>query len=1046
MSKSLTGGSSCGKGCCSSKSLKNIEGIVGQQINEDAITQIVNQIIGDIDTGAGPGDGGGGGPIEGIPDPLEVNNLVVFQLAQINNALIGGVLDIGNGDLVFENNTITSNSSILVNPAIDFQIDPNLVVNGDYTRLNTTETRITDCVPTIGYINPTGILALDNCDRGFEFNYVTDEGGSFVWNRGFFGYDKDRDRFVSWKRSALTPPASDQNYERLGADLNEFDLDVIYTTEIKNPDYLIGGLPVNDINIVATSGTLNFTSLDQDHDADTINYDVASSEVHNIGAGLAAGEFIVQIPDGTDCKKIELTEQGTPGLYLYHSSFVDIQSCSTGSVINIESNNDLIMKSRREMMISSEQTSIDITAPDGVCVRDVLKVDFIEPCVNDDIVVDTPGGQTIFNNDVEFNGSINITDLEVDADLCIKSGFKLETNEIVESCEFAGNMLIHTSSTRTITIETNNANLTLTAGGSGDVNINALGDNINLNSNVTTVNNGLEFDGATSNPGSNDLRTIWIDTTDSNKLKKEVSGFAEEPFVQSVSTNGSTGRLAVYAGDDNLIDDRPVTVDGSGNIDTNGGDIDTDGGDIITDAGDITTTTGDLSIGGTSTLTGAVTATNVLNSICADQLIIDGACFPIDATLAGGGSNDLGRVMFFQDSTSEVNLSSAYTGAPTPKVLSTINGTTLTWETPAALAGVTLQNAYDASVLATDNPTIELDNSGAGTDTIPLTIEDSRQYANALGPFTIFQVRDLSPGLINYFEIEKVGIRDVEIHIGQSGLVGNGVKMDIGGTTIQFDPNGNIVGSNPINGPTYIARFDGDVDITGVIDPEGIIFQDQGAVAPVTIDAASGNAVLWVDHTGTLPCMFLTGDTNVDREVVTTAPATTEGQALWYESAVGKFSLSDAVAPANNEVLTWDTALVPPKPKWKPVTSVSTVIPYSLVPFKVSVTNPTIGNPTAVAYFLWDDAEYGATYVTAGPRLVWYVDTLGAGFDIEIFNSNLAATESTGAAVAGFNSFALTVTTDPVGGAADAYLEFRVQKSGAGVDPEIFGMSIVFDV
>jgi hypothetical protein len=212
--------------------------------------------------------------------------------------------------------------------------------------------------------------------------------GSFVWNRGFFGYDKDRDRFVSWKRSALTPPASDQNYERLGADLNEFDLDVIYTTEVRNPDYLIGGLPVSDVNFVATSGTLNFTSLDQDHDADTTNYDIAQTEIHTLGQpGFSTGQFLAQLANNPTCNKIDLRETGTPGLYLYHEDFVDIQSCNAGSVINIESENDVIIKSRREMFISSELTSIDISAPDGVCVRDVLKVDFIEPCVNDDIEV-----------------------------------------------------------------------------------------------------------------------------------------------------------------------------------------------------------------------------------------------------------------------------------------------------------------------------------------------------------------------------------------------------------------------------------------------------------------------------------------------------------------------------------------------------------------------------------------------------------------------------------------------------------------------------------
>jgi len=1071
MSKSLGNNAlSCGKGCCSSKSLKNLEFGSVSQIDDTTIARIINQISSDVVSGGDTGTGIVQPPIDGIPDPLQVNNLTVFQLAQLNNALIGTQLDIGNGDLVFINNTISSNSSIIVNPAIDFQIDPNLVVNGSYTRLNTTETRITDKVPVFGFIDPTGILALDNSDRGFEFNYVTEDpnDGSFDFNRGFFGYDKERDRFVAWKRSTINSGISgtDQNYERLGADLNTFDLDVVFTTEIRNPDYLIGGSPSLNINMVASSGTLNFTSLDQDHDVDNINYDIGSNvqynvsneEVHTIGdAGLTKGRFVVELIDRPNCSKIELKDTGTPGLFLYHEDNVEILTCDGTSVITIDSANDIIMKSDSE---------INITAPNGVCVGDVLKVDKIEACT---------GTLIEFNDDVQFNAGANITVPIFENDVCIKEGFSLETNSIVESCQSAKNMEIKTTGgNRTLTISSD-SNLILEARNSGNVNINASGNTINLNSNLTTVNKGIEFEGTGSNPGPVN-KTIWVDNID-NKLKKGVSG-TDRPFVQSLSNPSSTNQVAVYTSNNNFtIIDTPVTINSAnGNIDTNGGNLLVDG---------------NISVTGTSLFTGIVNATNVNNNICSNSLIIDGTCYPISASIAGGGLNDLGRVLFFQDSTNQINLSNDYTGSGTTQILNTSDGETLSWDTLASLEEITLQNAYDASVSNVDDPTIGLSFAGVN-DTNEIIIEDAFVYGSADGG-PVFQITDLGQST-NYFLVDKINTSDVQVQIGDSGgdvdaiIFGN---TDMHGTLdlidtfsasiIRMDPDAGIIGSNGLT--DIIACFNGNVDISGLIDPIGIIFQDQlGAPAAPSLT----NSMIWTKS----QCLIFTDDGPIDYEVIlntktqsmesktitistmddgssdtsanslqfgagnpgpgtvvpidSTAPAS-DGQVLWFNSAGTDFDLSDG--GTDTFVLTYDSGNAP-KVFWKAPTTVTTVVPYSLLTYKAIAGAETLalvgGTPLTIAYFTWVEAEYGPSYTVVGPRLIVNVGTLGAGLTITVSDVGNANVEPFVAA-AGINTFILT-TTDPTILGVDGILEFQIEKTAAGVDPEINGMTLLFDV
>lgn len=230
--------------------------------------------------------GGGGGGLVTVPDPLEVNDATVFNLLQAGNAIISNQLRVGgNSGLLFQNNTISSGSNIIVTPTGEFQINPNLQVYGDYTRLDTVETRITDQVPVIGYIDELDTLNLDSHDRGLEFNYTTQIGPTVNFNRGFIGYDKSRDRFVLWKQSLIDSGLSgeDQNYVRTGTSTNVLDIDELYTAVIRNPDYLINGSPVNDILIEATSSLTvsapNNTIFNDAVIANSVSNSVASNQL-----------------------------------------------------------------------------------------------------------------------------------------------------------------------------------------------------------------------------------------------------------------------------------------------------------------------------------------------------------------------------------------------------------------------------------------------------------------------------------------------------------------------------------------------------------------------------------------------------------------------------------------------------------------------------------------------------------------------------------------------------------------------------------------------
>ncbi len=199
-----------------------------------------------------------------IPDPLIINNLIVTNIAQISNASITNTITVG-GTMNISNAGIVSANTINLNSTSEVNINPNLTVNGAYTHLYTTDTNIKDPSPIIGYIDPLSILSADPYDRGLEINYITGFP-IYVYNKGFMGYDVSRDRFVLWKNASET---IDKIYERDGSGLNSLDIDTVYTTNIKNPDYLIGGVPYLDITIDATDN-LNLNSQTETHTSNSI--------------------------------------------------------------------------------------------------------------------------------------------------------------------------------------------------------------------------------------------------------------------------------------------------------------------------------------------------------------------------------------------------------------------------------------------------------------------------------------------------------------------------------------------------------------------------------------------------------------------------------------------------------------------------------------------------------------------------------------------------------------------------------------------------------
>jgi hypothetical protein len=130
-------------------------------------------------------------------------------------------------------------------------------VSGPWTFIESDKVSFASNVITLNYLDryqvvtPTSsILLVDTKDRGIDFEYTV-EGSTFAANPvmklGFFGYSRNRDRWVFYKDAKYNGQVElpYTNYVRTADTINSFDLDTIYTNRIQNADHT--GISTMDI-------------------------------------------------------------------------------------------------------------------------------------------------------------------------------------------------------------------------------------------------------------------------------------------------------------------------------------------------------------------------------------------------------------------------------------------------------------------------------------------------------------------------------------------------------------------------------------------------------------------------------------------------------------------------------------------------------------------------------------------------------------------------------------------------------------------------------
>lgn len=367
MSKSLK--NSRNEGCCKSKSLHNITGAEAVSAADGSITNFIASVQQQQNIVT---VGGGGGEIE---DPLIRDTIQANILLRAANDLIAANLFAGTGEIgliKLEGNVISSGANIVLQPfnnsnpeLTNVTIDKNLIVQGDYTRLNTTETQITAKVPVIGFLAGDigdGVID-DDCDRGWEFNWPEDVGGgSFVKQVGFQGYNKNTtaatQRFVFWDRAEQPDPLV-QNYERTSVTPNEVEIDLLYTNFVISEDITGSG---NTDLVISTPTLLQVVAEEEDHNVgSTLKYDVDISEEHVVGTG-AVGTGTWSTHTFLDPTKniIELTSDK---LDLKNSDVINIETCvGGGGGINLISEDTIDLDAIEAIIVDSEMSEIRFSA------------------------------------------------------------------------------------------------------------------------------------------------------------------------------------------------------------------------------------------------------------------------------------------------------------------------------------------------------------------------------------------------------------------------------------------------------------------------------------------------------------------------------------------------------------------------------------------------------------------------------------------------------------------------------------------------------------
>jgi hypothetical protein len=607
MSKSLKGGG--GGGCCKSKSLHNLSAV---DVDTSQFRNL-SQFIIDLNNNTDVTTGLGGDGLSTIC-PIRCDFVRADELIEAKNANIGIELNIGTGDLILsENRILSNNDDIILEPVTNgkIQIESNLEVNGSLTKICTENLEICDPVPIIGLKEELlgGGTIDDLDDRGFQFDWPEPLTGGVFKRMGFFGWDRSKDRFVFWKRTAINTGTSgfDQNYQRASSELNAAEFDVIYTTEIKGGDDPL--LPNSNLNI-NTPTALSIVSLLENHTTENLNYNVKFDEEHIIGiqpASLKNGSFVVRSFVNPTQNRIEL-DLDSETLNLYQEDDIEIKTFTNNgntSGILIDSGDQINMNAFNSLNIDSTAGAITITADESVLVQSetssttiqagtsilptlVTTVDDVAILADDQINFEAVNVITLKSQTdyvkiddtlrVDKITSCNATDpIEVQIDLCITTGNRLLTNTInekdtnitIESLTgdvavisdaiytvVAGTTLTQTSAT-TSSYLTTNGDLTITAGGAGkDVIVNAASDSINMNADRTLFEYFLEFQprnntsiATPSTEASNDNASIWFDTTGTTDRVVTNFSTSKRPLILGPSADATVsevGAIAVY--------------------------------------------------------------------------------------------------------------------------------------------------------------------------------------------------------------------------------------------------------------------------------------------------------------------------------------------------------------------------------------------------------------------------------------------------------------------------------------------------------------------
>lgn len=466
------------------------------------------------------------------PAPLtdaEITDLFNRLLALGLTTAFAQGITIGGGGLVLQNNTISSNTSIVLNPSNptpcsgEVTINDNLTVNGCYTQLCTDDTIISDPVPTIGSCTTTAVD--DTSDRGFLFRYVQPVAG--IQRNAFIGLDKDRyptsgPRFVLWHDTV--PDAGIDNYQRDSSDtvnMNGLEADTLYAYRIKNPDYANAPATLNSYSknnvIIEAASSFNAISLNQ---------------FHQVGiAGGGTGTFRVEDINNTTCNYIEMTDDASrlhggvagAGIFLFHENGIvlNTQFCGGASDINILAGGDSTITTGGDISIIAGG---DLTLTTGGTFTETFISKFYQYGV-------AGGGLGTFRIEDINNTTCNFIEITDDATrthgATMGRGIYLFSEDRIElNTQFCG------------------------AG--GPINILADGDivlNASAANSLISVNPGIEFAAVGANPStSSPASTIWYDTTLTNFKSFYTPDATDYPFVLSASENaGNQFHLSMYS-------------------------------------------------------------------------------------------------------------------------------------------------------------------------------------------------------------------------------------------------------------------------------------------------------------------------------------------------------------------------------------------------------------------------------------------------------------------------------------------------------------------